>query len=796
MSRTRKTVDITGVVQGVGFRPTLYHLAKEAGLAGWVQNRAGTVRLVLEGPAPAIDEFLRSLPSRLPPNARLDSVTAVESATVSNCDALNDFQIVDSPASSRQNPSQPTPPFGHPSRGGDHHNSTDIVIPADLAVCPDCSAEILQPGNRRYGYPFTTCTHCGPRYTVVNSMPYDRERTTMSVFPLCDDCRKEYEDPADRRFHAETIACPHCGPRLRLEDSHGQPVPGNAVQQVRAALARGEIVAVRGVGGFLLAADPFSRGTVNLLRERKKRPHKPFAVMGRNLEVLRRYCVVPPEAEALLASPEAPIVILDIRNDAAPTPALPMDLLSPDTGTLGVMLPNSPLHQLLFEPLNGDSTPAFDLLIMTSGNRRSEPICIGNDEARERLGDIADFLLCHDREINLRNDDSLCIVQHGASQVWRRARGYAPNPVRLARPLARCVLAMGAEVKNTVALGFDDKVVISPHIGDLETPEALDGFENVVSALSAFLDRHPEAVAVDLHPDMHSTIMGRATAAKLGVPVVEVQHHHAHAVACLAEHGLDRGLALVFDGTGFGSDGTIWGAELLHVTPDGYTRLASFTGAPLPGGDAAVREPARQAIARWIAAGIDPSPDWLPSLGVTQNEVDVLTQQCRQGINCPTTHAAGRVFDSFSALLGFAPPFTTYEGQPAIRLEAAARRRGQMSVPKLSFTSQEENGLLLIDWSPAFAMLADRRTVHGREAAWATAVHRAVADAAGVMVDYGLDRTQERAIALSGGVFMNRILNDLLVPDLENRKLKVLIHRQTPPNDGCISLGQTVVGGR
>lgn len=500
------------------------------------------------------------------------------------------------------------------------------------------------------------------------------------------------------------------------------------------------------------------------------------------------------EAERLLASPESPIVIVDVRADVT-AGVLPVDLISPDIGTLGVMLPTSPLHKLLLDPLKGDPTTAFDLLIMTSGNRRSEPICISNDEARLRLCDIADFLLCHDREINLRNDDSLCMIQRGAPQVWRRARGYAPNPIRLKHPLSRCVLAMGAEIKNTVALGFDDKVVISPHVGDLETPEALNGLDKVASSLPAFLDRQPEVVAVDLHPDMHSTMLGRAMAAKLAVPVVKVQHHHAHGVACLAEHGYDRGLALVFDGSGLGADGSIWGAELLHVRPDGYTRLATFLGAPLPGGDAAVREPARQVIAQWMAVGVDISPDWLEFLGIAQSEAAIIAGQCRQGVNCPTTHAAGRIFDAFSALLGFAPRFITYEGQPAIRLEAAARRHGTGAVPELPFTSSEERGMLLIDWNHAFAMLADRHTTKGRETAWAMAAHRAVAGAAAAMVEYGLDKSSERVVALSGGVFMNRILNDLLVPGLEKRGLEVLIHRQTPPNDGCISLGQAVVAG-
>jgi hydrogenase maturation protein HypF len=449
----------------------------------------------------------------------------------------------------------------------------------------------------------------------------------------------------------------------------------------------------------------------------------------------------------------------------------------------------------MFAPLKGDPVPAFELLIMTSGNRRGEPTCITNEEAGERLGDVADIILCHDREINLRNDDSLCVIQRGVPQVWRRARGYAPNPVHLARPLCRRVLAMGAEIKNTIAVGFGNHVVISPHVGDLETPEAIAGLEKVASSLPRFLGKTPEVVAVDLHPDMRCTVIGRRIAGEAGVPVVEVQHHHAHAAACLAEHGLESGLALVFDGTGLGTDGSIWGAELLEVGQQGFKRLATFAGAPLPGGDAAVRQPARQLVARWAECGVKLSPEWLNRLKVTEQEAAAWAQLCAKRLNAPVTHAAGRVFDSFSTLLGFAPDTTTYEGQPAIRLETAANQSIGDDVPRLPFAGAEKNGLFLVDWRESFEMLSDMKLVKGREAAWAMSVHHAVAEAAVSMVAFGLANSKERTVALSGGVFMNMILNVLLVPRLEKLGLKVLIHRLTPPNDGCISLGQAVVAG-
>ena len=768
-----RTFDLTGIVQGVGLRPTVYLLAEKAGLRGWVQNRSGLVRLRLEGDARTVEAFLRRLPHSLPPHARLDTVSEIESGVLAEGDVASDFRILPSEMSGR-----PT-----------------VVIPADLALCADCRRDVLDPLNRRYGYAFTTCTRCGPRYTVVESLPYDRERTTLSVFPLCPDCRAEYAEPRDRRFHAESIACPRCGPRLTLHGADGAAVPGDPLREARASLARGGIVAVRGIGGFLLAANAFDREALHLLRARKRRPHKPFAVMAADVAAVRRFCEVPPAAEALLTSPEAPIVILDVLPEAVREGRLPLGLLTPDAPTLGVMLPTSPLHLLLLAPLEGDPVPPFELLVMTSGNRGGEPICLSNAEAYERLGGIVDLFLCHGREINLRADDSLAVLQRGAPQLWRRARGYAPNAILLSRPLRRCVLAMGAELKNAVAVGFDDRVVASPHIGDLETPEALDGLERVARALTQFLGCRPDVLAVDLHPDMHATRLGRRLAAELGLPVVEVQHHHAHAAAVFAEHGVESGLALVMDGTGLGPDGTIWGAELLAVNPDGYKRLATFAPVPLPGGDAAVRRPARQVIARWAEAGVEPSGGMLLRLGVSAEEAAVWRQQSRSGLHAPLTHAAGRVFDAFSALLGFAPETVTYEGQSAIRLEAAAQAVLGYDVPQLPFAQVERGGVLFIDWREAFALLADPRVTAGRESEWALSVHRAVAEAARIMINFGLSQDPARSVALSGGVFMNRILNDLLVPRLEAEGVRVLLHRRVPPNDGCIAVGQAVVAG-
>ena len=767
----RKTCELRGVVQGVGFRPTLHRLAGKAGLSGWVQNCAGKVRLIVEGPRTEVDLFLADLPSCLPAQARLDALDVIDARVVPDSERLHGFTI----------------------RASADDDDATVVIPADLALCAACRDEVLDPDQRRYGYPFATCTDCGPRYTVVTGLPYDRERTTLAAFPLCPDCRREYEDPADRRFHAETIACPVCGPRVRIAAEGGTLEGRDALREARLALGRGEIVAVRGIGGYLLAADAFSRAALERLRRRKHRPHKPLAVMARDLSTLQRYAFVPEPAQRLLTSPQAPIVILDTRG-AAPS-ALPLDLITPDTDTLGAMLPTSPLHDLLFHRVGDDPTPPFELLVMTSGNRRGEPICLTNDEALHRLDGIADRRLEHNREINLRNDDSVCVVQLERPQVWRRARGFSPAPVMLARPLARPVLAMGAELKNTVAVGFRDQVVLSAHVGDLETPEALDGLETVVDCLPRFLGCVPGAVAVDLHPDMHATRLGRRLARELGVPVVPVQHHHAHALACLAEHGLEAGLALVFDGAGLGPDGTVWGAELLEVDPSGYRALAAFADAPVPGGDAAVLRPARQLVGRWAQCELSLTDTWRRELGVTPRDAALWAHQCRRGLNTPVSRSAGRVFDAFAAALGVAPDRITYEGQAAIRLEAVALRHAERSgVQPVPYRAAEQDAMLRVDWRDAFCRLFEA----GRPADtgyWAVALHLAVARAAAEMVDYAVSNSPLRTVVLSGGVFMNRLLNELLVPALRDMGLLVLVHETVPPNDGCIALGQAVAAG-
>jgi hydrogenase maturation protein HypF len=762
---------VRGTVQGVGFRPAVCRAAVAAGLGGGVRNAPGSVELTLTGPAAAVTRFVRDLPRLAPPQAVVREVTLLREAAAASA---RPFAIASSA-----------------SRG-----ARQVVVPSDLAVCAACRAEILDPSGRRHRYAFTTCTDCGPRYTLLTGMPYDRRRTTMARFRLCAACAAEYRDPADRRFHAETIACPRCGPRLRLCRAGGRPVPGDPLAETRRMLAAGAVVAVRGIGGFLLAADPFNRTAVARLRRDKARPGKPFALLALDLATARRFARVSPAEAAWLSSAAAPIAILDAR--AGTRPALPLDLLAPDTATLGIMLPSAPLHVLLAAPLPGLPEPApAPLLLMTSGNRHDEPICLDNAEALERLAGLADAFLLHDRPIAHRCDDSVGAVRGGRPQVWRRARGFAPQPLRLAERLRACTLAAGTHHRNTIALAGGQEAVVSPHVGDLETPAACAGWEDQVASLTRFLGRRPQRVAVDLHPDYAATRLGRAWARERGLPVTAVQHHLAHGVACLAEHGLEEGLALVFDGAGLGDDGAIWGAECFEIRRDACTRRATFAPAMLPGGDAAVRCPARQLVGRWCGAGIEPPPRRLAELGVSPEAAAVWARMCRGSLHAPRSHAAGRLFDAVAVLLGAAPAEVSYDGQAAIRLETLARRATQPGGRDLPFATREEAGRLLVDWSPAIARLTERRPRGAADAAaWALAFHHSVARAAVEMIRYAAGRCALRDVALSGGTFMNGILLARLERELVRRGFRPKVHAALPPNDGCVSAGQAVWAGR
>ncbi len=758
------TCHISGIVQGVGFRPTITNLANQHGIGGWIQNTTNGVTLQLEGGNPQqLRDFLSMLPDRIPPLAHITSISHAEEGHRTR---------------------EPSRPFT--IRPSETNAATAISIPTDLATCDACLAEIFDPQERRYGYPFTTCTNCGPRYTVVDTMPYDRENTSLAPFPLCDACHREYVTPSDRRFHAESLACPDCGPSLQVLNASGDACQGPSLQLARHALQEGKIVAVMGLGGFLLAVDATNKSAIHNLRIRKKRPHKPLAIMMPDLAHVQACGSVSPTARACLTSPRAPIVILD----TTPSCDLPVDLLSPDTSALGVMLPTTPLHHLLLSPLSGDPVPPFRALVMTSGNRHAEPICLTPAEAIDRLNGIADLFLVHNRNINLRCDDSLVAIQGALPQIWRRARGYAPEHLQLPSPLPCTTLAMGADLKNTIALGWESHACLSPHIGDLRNLHTNQAQERLTSQLTAFLGHAPEAVVVDLHPDMESTRQGERLATEWDLPLHRIQHHHAHAAACLAEHGYCEGLALVFDGTGYGPDGTIWGAELLEIANGRSTRLATFAPTPLPGGDAAIRHPVRQLTSRLLHVDSELRSERLRRLSVTAQQQEIWETQCRNGIHAPLTHAAGRLFDSVAALLQLAPDHISYEGQAAIRLEACAQTTPSTPLSLPFDMHHTSDGLLQIDWTPLFDKLLQQPDPAAEAAHWARAFHLAVAEAAYQMVMHATSISTYRHIALTGGVFMNRLLTSLILKMLADEGLTPLIHQSLPPNDAAISFGQ------
>jgi hydrogenase maturation protein HypF len=669
----------------------------------------------------------------------------------------------------------------------------------DAATCPACRSEVLDPADRRYRYPFTNCTHCGPRLSIVRAIPYDRANTSMAVFPMCGDCRAEYENPADRRFHAQPNACGRCGPRVWLQGAHGRrvdPAAVGAVDPVEAAsalLAGGRILAIKGIGGFHLACDAASAEAVAELRRRKRRYRKPFALMARDLDIVRLYAEVASAEARLLASPAAPIVLLE-RRSAAP-PLAPE--IAPGQSTLGFMLPYSPLHQLL---LSGWDRP----LVMTSGNLSDEPQCTDNDDAGGRLGRIADAFLLHDREIVNRVDDSVVRTMDGAPRFLRRARGYAPAPVALPEGLRNgpAVLAMGGELKNTLCLVRDGQATLSQHLGDLEDARTADEYERTIRLYLELLELSPEVLAVDGHPDYRPTRIGRDWAAREGRGLEEVQHHHAHAASVLAENGWapDAGsvLGVSLDGLGYGADGTIWGGELLLADYLDFRRAGHLKPVPMPGGVKAILEPWRntwahlhahfgweQALERWRGLELI---DWLAG-----RPVDILSAMVAKGINSPPASSTGRLFDAVAAAVGVERVAVSYEGQAAIELEAlAAQARGTSGGYPFGIERPDAMPAVL-DPAPMWVALLDDLAAGTEPAVMAARFHRGLA---GAVVALAADLAGEArigTIALSGGVLQNRTLFEALSEGLRRTGLKVLAHRQVPANDGGLSLGQAAV---
>jgi hydrogenase maturation protein HypF len=744
-------VQVRGVVQGVGFRPFVHRVAARHGLAGWVRNEAGSVRIHVEGPAPALDRFIAALRAEAPPLARLDTVE-VESVQVRGLDA---FEVGTSRAES----------------------AGRLPVSPDVSLCDACAAELLNPDDRRYHYPFITCTDCGPRFTVIEAMPYDRERTTMRRFQQCRTCLAEYREPGDRRYHSETNSCPECGPRLWLADPSGSETHGGeeALEHAAWALGSGRIVAIRGLGGFHLAADATSETGVTRLRERKRRDAKPLAVMVRNLEGAARIAAVGPEEERALLSRERPVVLLRRRADAGLAPSV-----APGLDTIGVMLPYTPLHLLLLDLVRRP-------LVMTSGNVSEEPIVTAVPDAIERFRDIADHLLLHDREIVARYDDSVVRFDADGHRILiRRARGFAPLPLRLPVPAPRPLLAVGPHLKNTFTLATGDAAYVSQHVGDLENLETLEHFRDARARFEALFRITAEIAVRDLHPGYLST----REAESLGLErILVVQHHHAHIAAVAGEHGVTRPVVgLAFDGTGLGDDGAVWGAEALVSDLVSYRRVGGLRYAPLPGGDLAARRPWRAALG-YLALEPALEPAFrLAFEGVSPEELRLARLQAQRGINAPRASSMGRLFDAAAAVLGVRLR-SEYEGQAPMELEALAGRAPARPLP---FPLVEEDGRHALDPVPLLAALGQLRQTRPAEAL-AARFHESVAAGATALAVRACEESALDTVALGGGVFQNARLTASLRRRLQERGLAVLEARELGPNDGAISYGQAVV---
>ncbi len=792
MNLSARHITVTGVVQGVGFRPFVYRLAHAHGLTGWVLNHSGGVEIAVEGTDEALTAFVRDLEAQAPPLARIAHIQVADVTPA----GYTAFEIRHSVA---------------------EEGRYQLISP-DIATCSDCLRELLDPADRRYRYPFTNCTNCGPRFTIIADIPYDRPLTTMRDFVMCPQCQAEYDNPLDRRFHAQPNACPVCGPHVWLEaSSHLTPHASRitphesriasgdeAIRATGRILREGGIVAIKGLGGFHLACDATNEHAVRALRERKRRPDKPLAVMMATLDEIGQHCHVSTEEERLLTSPECPIVLLRWKSESNVS-----RLVAPRHRYLGGMLPYTPLHHILLRDVGRP-------LVMTSGNLSEEPIARDNDEALRRLSHLADYFLLHNRDIYARYDDSVWFVPLSTPQPIRRARGYAPFPILLPFKV-RPVLACGPELKNTFCLTKDTYAFVSQHIGDMENLETLEHFEDTIALYRRLFRIEPEIVAHDLHPDYLATKWAKQEArggkqeagsrkqeagGKKQEDIVHpascilnlascilhpVQHHHAHIAACLADNGWQPEdgpvIGVAWDGTGYGSDGHIWGGEFLVADYRGFRRVGQLEYLPMPGGEAAIHNPYRLTIG-YLYALTGRLSAW--DTGASAEEVQIIRQQVDRHLNCPYTSAGGRLFDAVAALLGVCTR-VSYEGQAAIELEMQAEE----GEPGAAYPFDVDGSVIRL--RPLFeALLADRE--HGAtvaEMAWR--FHVTVAEMIQALCERIATETELRTVALSGGCFQNRLLLALTVPRLETAGLRVLLHRQVPCNDGGVSLGQAVV---
>ena len=773
-------VHITGIVQGVGFRPFVYNLATRLNLKGWVRNTSAGVDIEVDGEQEILDTFVKTLRDEAPPLSRIDELTASFRAA----NGFRSFEIVHS--ESVEGAFQPISP--------------------DVAICDDCLRELFNPSDRRYRYPFINCTNCGPRFTIIKDIPYDRPKTTMAGFALCPDCEREYTDPSNRRFHAQPVACPVCGPKVWLEtkDERKKKIGDDAIREVRDLLAKRNIVAIKGLGGFHLACDATNAKAVVELRNRKLRVDKPFALMMPDIETVEQHCFVSDAERELLSSTARPIVLLRRKPESNIAHEV-----APKQDWLGVMLPYTPLHYLLLDrgPLTVDRDetihcPSSTVLVMTSGNLSEEPIATDNDEARERLTKLADAFLMHDRDIHIRCDDSvvrafdsrpLTVDRDSLSTVHRplsvfpirRSRGYSPFPVKLPWDVPP-LLAAGSELKNTFCITNKNYAFLSQHIGDMENYETLQSFEQGVEHFERLFRVKPEAIACDMHPNYLATRYALERAERENLPIFNIQHHHAHIAACMAEHGLEEPvIGLPFDGTGYGEDGAIWGGEILVADYKSYQRAAHLEYFPLPGGDAAIKKPARTALALLWSLGLDWDESLAPVAEFCAEDRVTLRMQLEKKINTPLTSSMGRLFDAAAALAGVRQK-VNYEGQAAIEFEALA--------------DPAEAGMY------PFGLEQDRVRVRGVAEALVRDVmagvsipkisarfHNGLAQSVRDVVQKIGAETGIRSVVLSGGVWQNITLLGRTLSLLRNDGIEVYLHKEVPTNDGGLSLGQAAI---
>jgi hydrogenase maturation protein HypF len=760
------SISVRGIVQGVGFRPFVYGLAVKHNLKGWVCNTSEDVRIEVEGAPNAIKQFEKELETESPPLAHIEDTTVEYHSPV----GYKNFEIRQSQALA---------------------GKYQLVSP-DVATCQACLDELLNPEDRRYRYPFTNCTNCGPRFTIIESMPYDRPQTTMRHFQMCPQCQAEYDNPLDRRFHAQPNACSKCGPQVQLVDTRGNVVTkSDPIAVASEFLKEGKIVAIKGLGGFLLACDATSGSVVRTLRQRKNRPSKPLAIMVATVDEARRHCHVSPEEERLLTSPRSPIVLMRWRGDSSVSREV-----APNLQFLGVMLPYTPLHHIL---LRDTGLP----LVMTSGNLSEEPIARDNDEALRRLSGIADYFLVHNRDIYSRYDDSVAMVERGTSQLVRRARSYAPYPVRLPFKISQ-VLGCGAEEKNTFCLTKDNYAFVSQHIGDMENMETLEHFDNSISLYKRLFHIEPEIIAHDLHPDYLATKYARELR-ESGIRLIPVQHHHAHVASCLADNGLESPvIGVALDGTGMGADGNIWGGEFLVADYSSFRRAGHLEYLPLPGGAAAIKRPYRIAVGYVLTLlgenaldaviAREAKQSQLASIGqITEIEVEIIKRQIERKINSPLSSSMGRLFDAVSALLGIKGEID-YEGQAAVELEMAAHEEDYAFVQEsYPYRIAKEEGIEVARLGDMLSAVVEDLHQDVSKGMISVKFHNTVARMINEMCRLIADATGIEQVALSGGVFQNRLLLRKTVSLLESNGFRVFTHGQVPCNDGGISLGQAVI---